>query len=285
MAEAPIWPVATDAFIADTMGLSAEETGAYIMLLICLWRNNGEPLELDPARLRRMARVAPSRWAKVWSSIEQFFIIENDLISQKRIQVDFKNVKAKIIMNRKAGSLGGMAKSLNLKKQHVADANRTLKRNSSETVPIHEPLTISTKKKLLKEKELSKIFDERVWNICPKKVAYGKVKKRFISICNREKTEPIIAGWERAVDYWQAEGTERQYIPNPLTWFNEERWTDEYNDNGKGPELGKWEHLIAEFIKDPKSWNGHFGAKPGTPEFFREQPKEITDIYERMSAA
>ena len=30
MAEAPIWPVATDAFIADTTHLDAEQTGAYM---------------------------------------------------------------------------------------------------------------------------------------------------------------------------------------------------------------------------------------------------------------
>jgi len=139
MAQAPIWPVATDAFIADTTGLSAEETGAYIMLLMCLWRNNGDPLPLDHKRLPRMARVSPTRWKHIWPSIKEFFIIEADLITQKRIQVDLEKVKAKINSNRIAGSLGGKAKSLKYKETGLADANNSPQRKDSKKLPIHEP--------------------------------------------------------------------------------------------------------------------------------------------------
>ncbi len=139
MAQAPIWPVATDAFIADTTGLSAEETGAYIMLLMCLWRNNGDPLPLDHKRLSRMARVSSSRWKQVWPSIKEFFIIKDNLITQKRLQVDLEKVKAKITSNRIAGSLGGIAKSLKYKGTGLADASNPPQRKDSENVPIHKP--------------------------------------------------------------------------------------------------------------------------------------------------
>ena len=53
MTTIPILPFAPDAFISDTMHLTAEETGAYLMLLFCQWRNNGEPLKYNPDRLAR----------------------------------------------------------------------------------------------------------------------------------------------------------------------------------------------------------------------------------------
>ena len=80
MNESPIWPVETGTFIADSMRLTAEEVGAYALLLMHLWRGGfgQKTLPLDHKRLARMARVSPKRWKKIWTSIEDFFEIDGE---------------------------------------------------------------------------------------------------------------------------------------------------------------------------------------------------------------
>ena len=41
MAEAPIMPFATDAYIGDTTHLTTIEHGAYLLLLFAMWRTAG----------------------------------------------------------------------------------------------------------------------------------------------------------------------------------------------------------------------------------------------------
>jgi len=131
MSQAPFWPVATDAFIADTTHLTAEQTGAYLMLLMCLWRNNGNPLPLNHKKLCRMARVSSNRWPKIWDEIEEFFDGDECTVSQKRLRKDWVTVQEKIKRNRQSGSLGGKSKALKTKEMELANATISPKRNST----------------------------------------------------------------------------------------------------------------------------------------------------------
>lgn len=137
MAEAPIWPVATDAFIADTTHLDAEQTGAYMMLLMSLWRSPDAKLPMDDKKLCRMARVSPRRWSAIWSVIAEFFIIKDGFIAQNRVTSDRVDVRERVRANRENGAKGGKAKALKTNKLGIADANISLQENPSENVAIH----------------------------------------------------------------------------------------------------------------------------------------------------
>ena len=139
MSQAPIWPVATDAFVADTNDLTAEETGAYLMLLMCLWRNNGKPLPLDHKKLARMARVTPRRRKPVWASIAGLFEIDGELITQKRLLKDWLRVQEKILTNRINASQGGKAKALKYKDTGLANATISAEPKGPIGLPNHKP--------------------------------------------------------------------------------------------------------------------------------------------------
>ena len=64
MAELPFMPVATDALIADTAHMSAAEFGAYMRILIAMWRNGGW-LPDDEQALRRIAGVTGKHWRSI----------------------------------------------------------------------------------------------------------------------------------------------------------------------------------------------------------------------------
>jgi uncharacterized protein YdaU (DUF1376 family) len=87
MAQHPIMPLATDALIGDTTHLSAEEFGAYLLILIATWRNNGCPLPDDDVRLSRICRCGWNRWAtKIRPRLIEFFDISDGYWHQKRLE-------------------------------------------------------------------------------------------------------------------------------------------------------------------------------------------------------
>jgi hypothetical protein len=67
----------TSDFLADTQDLSAEEIGAYALLLAALWNADGV-LPTDEKRLARIVRLPASKWRKVWPQLERFFFKEGD---------------------------------------------------------------------------------------------------------------------------------------------------------------------------------------------------------------
>ena len=78
------------------------------------------------------------------------------------------------------------------------------------------------RKKESKNKESNKDF-EKFWKEYPKKVGKKKVQDKFDA--NDFPIDLIIKNIElqKKSDQWQ----NQQYIPNPETYLNQERWTDE----------------------------------------------------------
>jgi hypothetical protein len=67
-------------YLCQTYTLTTEESGAYLLILMQIWNTRDCRLPYsDACRLSRVARVAPKKWPKVWSRIEEFF--ENDGVS------------------------------------------------------------------------------------------------------------------------------------------------------------------------------------------------------------
>lgn len=146
MSKAPIWPVATDALIADTTHLSTEEFGAYVLLMIAQWRSNGAPLPADESRLSRMARLSQRAWERARPVLVELFEVDADGWRQKRVEKDLVGVIEKIEANRANGSLGGKAKILKLHNPALANATNSPPQTGSETVAIHEPYPEPEKK-------------------------------------------------------------------------------------------------------------------------------------------
>jgi len=110
MAEAPFMPFATDAFVADTTALDDAETGAYMMLLVDLWRSDTGTLPLDHKKLARTARCEQADWPARWDAIKGYFTVADGVISQARVLRDRAKVRAKIEKARDNGKKGGRPK-------------------------------------------------------------------------------------------------------------------------------------------------------------------------------
>ena len=68
------------------------------------------------------------------------------------------------------------------------------------------------------------------WDDYPKKIGKGQAVKAYKAALKKADADMILAGLRRHLPLW--ERTERQFIPNPSTWLNGERWDDEV-DHGE----------------------------------------------------
>jgi uncharacterized protein YdaU (DUF1376 family) len=84
MAELPILPIKTDALLADTMHLSAEEFGVYCRLLFVMWRQRGRLIE-DDSELAMIGGVTLERWLEIKSKVMRPMTVAGGQISQKRL--------------------------------------------------------------------------------------------------------------------------------------------------------------------------------------------------------
>ncbi len=91
MSLAPFMPLFCDAYLGDTMHLSLEEHGAYLKLLMITWRNNGQALPDNDARLARMLGVTLDRWRrKLRPVLIGFFDLSDGSWRQPRLEKQWK---------------------------------------------------------------------------------------------------------------------------------------------------------------------------------------------------
>ena len=131
-------------YLADTQHLTTEQHGAYLLLLMTMWRNAGS-LPKDEKKLARIAHVSLKRWHIIAKDLMEFFDIEGDIITQKRLVEEFKKAVSKSEKRKISGSLGGRAKSLKNNTTSLANASEELK-HLSDIRTIKKDTYVSPKK-------------------------------------------------------------------------------------------------------------------------------------------
>lgn len=116
MAEFPALPLWTDAYIGDTTHLTTIEHGAYLLLLISMWRTAGCNLPNDDRLLAKIVRCTPAQWRRLKPSLMPFFKVIDDHIEQGRLTDERNAVK------RNSKRQSDKAKSRWLKNNETTDA-------------------------------------------------------------------------------------------------------------------------------------------------------------------
>lgn len=63
------------------------------------------------------------------------------------------------------------------------------------------------------------------WSIYPKRVGKGQAQKAFVKAVKRAGLDTVLNGARRLAE--DPNLPDKQYIPNPTTWLNGDRWTDD----------------------------------------------------------
>jgi len=65
-------PLYVGDYMADTLHLTTEQHGAYLLLLMAYWRNRG-PLPASPERLKSVCKLSEDQWQTDMPILQEFF--------------------------------------------------------------------------------------------------------------------------------------------------------------------------------------------------------------------
>jgi uncharacterized protein YdaU (DUF1376 family) len=91
MSAAPYMRLYVGDYLADTTHLSTLEHGAYLLLIMAYWRNDG-PLPDDDRKLSRLAGMSPREWSRMRPTIADLFQVTAGQWRHKRIDAELREV-------------------------------------------------------------------------------------------------------------------------------------------------------------------------------------------------
>lgn len=220
MSAAPAMPLFPDSYLADTTHLSTEEHGAYLLLLMAMWRRNGT-VPNDDKDLARIVGLTQRKWLQIKVRLMPFLSIENGTLSQKRLQKEWEYVQEKRNKNAQNGALGGRPKSNEIK--GVSKANGSVSDNPNET-PSTQPQPLK-KERLLVHSHPKRDFFPDFWLAYPRRDGPNPKKPA------REVFLRLVAKGvdpQRLIDAAMALAREHpaptRFIPQAKTWLSQERF-------------------------------------------------------------
>jgi len=234
-------------YLGATSHLSAEEHGAYLLLLMAAWRSDGG-LPSDEQRLARIARVDGQRWGAVWEAIGGFFVADGEHFRNRRLSEELTSAKAdkdSAVAKAKAAAekRWGTQKGAPSHAPSIASSNAPRMLQAMLGGMLEQCQSESESESELKLKILSdsrtdvrgqssdktKHFDA-FWAAYPRKDkkldARPAWKKAALTVGGEPQLLALILAaleWQRKLRQWG----DRSMIPQPPAYLNGARWTDE----------------------------------------------------------
>ncbi len=133
MTALPFMPLYVADYLADTTHLSTEAHGAYLLLLMVLWKSGGE-LQNDDKILARIVRLSPAKWERIKDDVLEFFQIVENKIFHNRVTQEIQKAKNLGEVRSEVGKRGVEAKRLKSQEPPQAIASDLLKQTPQQTV-------------------------------------------------------------------------------------------------------------------------------------------------------
>lgn len=120
MAALPYMQLYIADYLADTMHLSTEEHGAYLLLMFNYWQTGRA---IPKNRLAKIARVSSERWGAVEESLREFFTDNGTEWVHKRIEDDLASVKETLAKRSAAGKASVQSRRNRKETQSASESN------------------------------------------------------------------------------------------------------------------------------------------------------------------
>lgn len=130
---APFMQLYVADYLGDTRHLTTEQHGAYLLLLMTMWRSGGVVAN-DEIKIARITGLSVVRWRKISPDVLEFFTEVDGGLTQARLAAELAISEEKSEKRSQSGKAGARAKALKNNKAATANASRTLK-HSPEPEP------------------------------------------------------------------------------------------------------------------------------------------------------
>lgn len=131
MASLPYMPLYVADYLADTTHLTVTEHGAYLLLIMSLWRN--ETLPDDDKILARHARCTSGQWARMRPVLIPFFEVADGVLWHGRVRHDLTATRVAVERQAQRSSNGGKATALKYKRSKPPAVAPTARHLESDT--------------------------------------------------------------------------------------------------------------------------------------------------------
>ncbi|MDW9772572.1 uncharacterized protein YdaU (DUF1376 family) [Sinorhizobium meliloti] len=215
MSERPFMQLYVSDFIGDTLHLSTEQIGAYMLLLMAMW-NAGGRLPNDDAKLARVVRMSVKKWKAIEDDLLGFFDVTEGEIYHNRLTKELQKSERKSQLRADAGAKGGSSKALKDKEARLANAS---------DLPQHSPDTRDNSSLRSESISIGDEFDRDFWPVYPRKVGKGQAIKAYRAARKRASAEEITSGAKRYAS--DRSGQDPSFTKHPATWLNGQCWLDE----------------------------------------------------------
>lgn len=206
-------------YLADTMHLSTEEHGAYLLLIMNYWQT-GKPI--PKKRLASVARLSNERWNQVEDTLRELFTEDdNNCWFHGRIEQELEKVLSK---SSKASAAGKASAAKRAAKQALEKQKESNERSTQvQPESNHTDTDTDTDIKHTSESYDSDFLD--FWKCYPRKDDKKKAAKSWKKLTKKNKQLAYNDIKDRYID------TDKKFIPLPTTYINGERWNDEKSES------------------------------------------------------
>ncbi len=214
MAEFPALPLWTDAFLGDTIHLNAEETGAYLMLLMVMWRTGDCTLPDDDVKLARWARCSPKAWSRIRPTILEFLSPIGDRWTQKRLKDERTFVEEK----KQRAAENGRASALKRKGRHSTERVASDIASDQQTVN-KTPTPTPTPHTHVKERETN-VSPKKGTRIAPNWQPTRPLPDAVGELVRQWPEGRLERELEQFRDYWTSRSKDATKLDWDRAWWN-----------------------------------------------------------------
>lgn len=227
MAKPDIWmPLYVAKYLADTLNLTTEQHGAYMLLLMASWMGGGQ-LPNDDEQLASICKLDRKTWGKYRPILEKFFNVTADAWAQKRLTEEYEKAQKISAKNSENGKKGGRPRNPEITQTETQSITQTKPTGKAEQKPNETPLPLplptSNSKASSGKPDLPPGFI-RFWTAWPK-TERKQGRAQCFDIWKRKSLEAdadqIVAHVEKMK---LSESWRTGFDPMPETYLNGRRW-------------------------------------------------------------
>lgn len=94
MSDPRLMPLDTSAYLSDTGHLSTIEHGAYLLILMAMWRSRDGWLDGSDHYLARVTRMTLGRWKRIAPTVRALLLSKDGRVGQKRVHKDRTSIRS-----------------------------------------------------------------------------------------------------------------------------------------------------------------------------------------------